>query len=103
MDTLETKTIKARKPHRCGLCNGVIEKNMQYVNQTNVYSGQIYHFKTHCHCSFLAIHYDMYRDCDDEGLTSDVFFDHIYEIFNDGFGLIEKSKIIFNELHNLEI
>lgn len=39
----------ARKKHRCGICNGIIDKGEKYVSQ-HCKMDDIYIFKMHTHC-----------------------------------------------------
>ena len=63
----------ARKEHICELCGCKINKGQKYYRQTNVYDGRIYDWIEHEECLEIASKLDMYDECDDEGLSSEVF------------------------------
>ena len=63
----------ARKEHICELCGCKINKGQKYYRQTNVYDGRIYDWIEHEECLEIASELDMYDECDDEGLSSEVF------------------------------
>lgn len=74
---LETAKRKARKEHRCDFCGLKIEVGEIYEDQTAVYDGELYHWKSHFSCKKLARELNMYDYCDDEGLTADAFQEYV--------------------------
>jgi len=50
-ELISSKEVKARKEHRCELCNGFIKKDEVYIKQTCKFSGYIYNFVEHKECS----------------------------------------------------
>lgn len=62
----------ARKQHTCMLCYCKIEKGQRYYRQTCKYD-DVYDFIEHEECHAIARELDMYDDCDDEGLTDEIF------------------------------
>lgn len=81
METISRTKPKARIDHRCNFCNGRILKGEQYNKQTNVYDGQIYDWKSHLDCQWIAQKLRMYDDMGDGGLTQDEFIEHIQFTF----------------------
>ena len=99
----------ARKEHRCLLCNGTINKGQRYYRQTCVYDAAPYDWIEHDECHEVARELYMYRDCDDEGLTDEIFRADIDEFIWDNFTeeesdrlyslpYYEKVKIVLNKL-----
>jgi len=80
METLEyTHEVKSRKEHRCNFCNGAIRKNEKYNKSTHVLDGDIYDWKSHKHCYYLAEKLKMYDECEYYGVTMDDFMQSISE------------------------
>lgn len=72
---------KARKDHNCDFCGGKINIGSKYLKSTIVYD-DIYDWKTHVECEWIAQELDMYKQCEyDEGLTSNDFNEIIREEF----------------------
>jgi hypothetical protein len=101
---------KARKEHRCSLCNGIIVRGEQYENQTCVDGGDLYTFKMHDDCESLINLIGM--DCDGEGINSDIFYEEISEYsvyYNMGIDLSSKTlsvhelskKVYEHKLNNI--
>lgn len=69
-EVLQEKSPIARKEHRCDYCGGTIHAGERYVNQTLVYDGTVYPWKSHEHCYSLTsyIEYDP-----DYGISEDDF------------------------------
>ena len=63
----------ARKEHICELCGCKINKGQKYYRQINAFDGRIYDWIEHEECREIASKLDMYDECDDEGLSSEVF------------------------------
>lgn len=80
MTTLSNSKPKARKEHQCNYCSGIIKKNEVYENQTNVYEGDMYTWKSHLKCSEITSHFNMHDEYS-EGLTEDAFRDYITEAY----------------------
>ncbi len=97
MEIIESGKHTARKEHECDFCHGVINIGEEYEYQKNKYDGQFYTWKTHIKCSEVATAYDMYKDCCEEGLTSDAFYEYICEAIND---LSLKQKV--DILHDIK-
>jgi hypothetical protein len=97
MEILKDENRTARKKHNCDLCGGVIEISEEYRVQTNKYDGDIYNFKTHLHCEYLASHYDMYSECH-EGLNADIFSDIMQGLFADEFKISEITKLLYDKV-----
>lgn len=78
METLSKGVkIKAIKNHTCDFCFETIEKGTHYLRSVHKLDGQIYDFKCHEDCEYIANKMNMYDDLYDEGLTGDVFQDII--------------------------
>lgn len=71
IDVINSKKPIARKQHRCNFCRGIIEKGEKYHNDTIVFDGSIYTWKSHLHCMSLSS--EMYDYQTDEGLSEDDF------------------------------
>lgn len=71
IDVINSKTPIARKQHRCDYCGGTIEKGEKYQNDTIVYDGDVYTWKSHLHC--MALTSEMWDYKTDEGLSDDDF------------------------------
>ena len=98
MEIIDYKSRTARKAHTCFLCGAAIEKGESYEWQKNKHNDQLYEIKVHKKCADLAIHYDMYGDCYEEGLTADYFYDLIREAFNDTFTTEEKVQLLYKRI-----
>ena len=83
----------ARKEHRCLLCNGTINKGQRYYRQTCVYDAAPYDCIDHDECYEVAMELDMDTDCDDEGLTDEIFREVIDEFIWDNFSEEESDRI----------
>lgn len=103
----------ARKEHRCMLCEGKIEKRQRYYRQTCVYDAAPYDWTEHDECHEVARELYMYKDCDDEGLTDEIFREDIDEFIWNNFSeeendrlynlsYYEKVKIVLNKLREKE-
>lgn len=97
MISIRKKTPKARKNHLCNFCELVISKGTVYDNQTNIFDGQIYTWKTHLECTKLADELKMY-DYVDEGLSGEDFQEYIKEEFC----RLESEKLIDLPASNFE-
>lgn len=82
MENLSNQKPKARKEHICDYCNGLINVGEVYDNQTNVYEGKIYSWKSHLSCQELASDLNWFDDFS-EGLTESDFSDLVNQSFND--------------------
>lgn len=67
-----TQMRKARKKHRCSYCHGVIQPGERYEHYTGKYDGEIYVWKAHEACMFVAQEIWEYADPDD-GMDHDAF------------------------------
>lgn len=89
--TIKRTTPKARKIHRCDLCDCDIEIGTIYIRETNIYD-DIYDFIYHSECRELASKLNMYNKCD-EGLNSDSFTDYLRDEVSNKFYDDEKDDI----------
>jgi hypothetical protein len=79
-DVLETVIRKAKKEHTCNYCGIEIMAGEMYEDQTNVYDGKLYHWKSHLTCNELVDKLKMFKDCwYSEGLTADDFCTYVDE------------------------
>jgi hypothetical protein len=74
----DSKETKARKEHQCNFCGGKIVKGLKYINSTHIYDG-LYHWKSHIYCNKLVHDLNMYRECNDDGVTQDFFIESVSE------------------------
>lgn len=83
MDTITSPhEVKASKEHQCNFCTEKIRVGEKYETSVHKCDGQIYPWKTHKHCSKIAIRLKMYDECD-EGLTGDMFQETIHCVHDD--------------------
>lgn len=71
-ELISNSTQKARKVHKCQLCNGDIPIGEVYRRQFLKYDGQVYDFKEHDRCGEIASFLWNFID-PDEGMTEDDF------------------------------
>jgi len=71
-DILERKDKVARKNHTCSYCNGTIEKGTSYEYAKLKDGGELYEWKNHKECGFIAQQLWSYID-PDEGMTEEDF------------------------------
>jgi len=101
MESLKTSKPKARKKHTCNFCHETINSGEVYDNQTNIYDGELYTWKSHLKCSEISQKLKMYENCD-EGVTDNDFYDYINEAFAElPENLQPNSKIDFKEMLNI--
>jgi ribosomal protein L24E len=78
METLAyPKETKAIKVHICNFCSLKIPKGDTYVKSTHKYDGKVYDWKSHKHCTEIALRLKMHDHCD-EGVTQDDFMETIH-------------------------
>lgn len=82
----------ARKEHTCMLCYGKIHKGQKYYRQTCVYDAAPYDWIEHEECRAAAIELDMFDDCDDEGLTDEIFRADLDQYIYDNYPEEEVDK-----------
>lgn len=70
MITLSDSRPKARKPHRCGYCNRVIDPGETYDRQVNIADDRVYTWKSCLHCLALVRELDVWG-WHDEGTGPD--------------------------------
>lgn len=73
-ETLQRKERTARKPHICSYCGGLIENGEVYDWEKLACDGEIYEWKSHKKCSYIASELWSYIDPDD-GMTAEDFQD----------------------------
>ena len=78
-ELLSEKCRKARKEHKCCLCNGLIQKGETYRWSKNVYDGTIYELHEHEACSEICSAIWDYVD-PDEGMSDQDFQDGCQEV-----------------------
>ena len=72
----------ARKEHTCSYCGKQIDPNEKYHYHVMKYDGQVYDWKAHEQCEFVA--QEIWDYCEpDEGLTEEEFQDGCREICRD--------------------
>ncbi len=82
----------ARKQHTCMLCYCKIEKGQRYYRQTCKYD-DVYDFIEHEECHAICHELDMYDDCDDEGLTDEIFRADLDQYIYDNYAEEEADKL----------
>jgi len=81
METLLPPTeTKANKEHKCSFCNERISKGETYLKSTHKFDGELYDWRSHINCGWIASKLKLYDDCE-EGLTQDDFIESIREEF----------------------
>ena len=73
-DVLQEKERKARTEHICSYCGEAIKKGEIYDWAKLVYDGDLYEWKNHKKCGFIASQLWEFAD-PDEGMTEDDFMD----------------------------
>jgi hypothetical protein len=73
-EIISKKDRKANKEHVCSYCGGVIQKGETYEHSVLKFCGEIYDWKAHQKCKYIAIELWDYIDPDD-GMTDDDFRD----------------------------
>lgn len=77
--TLASKARKARKPHNCDYCGGVIQPGEVYAWSKNVWEGSIYEWHNHLKCDYVAGEIWEYVE-PDEGMSDQDFLDGCQEV-----------------------
>ena len=72
LEIISTTWRTARKEHRCNYCGGIIRPGERYEYSVNKFDGDIYEWKSHEKCTFIAGEIWDYADPDD-GMDSDCF------------------------------
>jgi hypothetical protein len=62
MDLIRERTLKARRPHRCGLCPTIIAKGETYYRNTYADAGQLYDTKTCVPCVQAIVEAWLYNE-----------------------------------------
>jgi hypothetical protein len=99
-EILQSKNRKARKTHICSYCNGVIEKDEEYRWAKAVHDGELYEWKNHIDCGFVASELWQFID-PDEGMTEEDFTEGCREFCNT-FCCPECQKCNKDEFDDLE-
>lgn len=73
---LSSKTLTAKKSHRCDFCGMPIDIGQQYNRSFNV-GDSAYTWKSHMHCDKLVDKLVYWDDLDDGGCSYDDFWQHI--------------------------
>jgi len=70
---ITSKTVKARKPHRCECCTVAIQPGDTYCRETYVHDGSVYDWVSCTECA--AINADVWDWCyqPDEGVGADEY------------------------------
>lgn len=66
---------KARKPHKCDVCDKTIYPGSEYVRQTGKYDGDFFTRAWHKDCSEVMNYYFDFLSCDDEFDYDGVYYD----------------------------
>lgn len=74
LETISTTWRTALKEHRCNYCDGIIRPGERYEYSVNKFDGDIYEWKSHEKCAFIAGEIWDYAD-PDEGMDSDCFYE----------------------------
>lgn len=109
MNLISSTLVKrSRKKHRCDYCGCEIEKGVQYYNDTIVFDGGIYNWKSHPECADIGSFMYQHGIYDDEGVSSDWFEDFVSRrLFEGGrytkedvhkMSYYEMAKIAYNDL-----
>lgn len=80
--TIHCEVRRARKPHKCDLCRGIIQPGEKYEYSYNSCDGETYSFRVHEKCEFICR--EIEDLCDpDEGMTSDDFYEGCVQVCQD--------------------
>lgn len=102
---LSSKTVTAKKSHRCDYCGMPIDIGQQYNRSFNV-GDSAFTWKSHIHCENLVQKIVVWDDLD-EGCSSDDFWRHVaaeWEKINNKSPLGRSMMKMFDEVlkyHNL--
>lgn len=78
MEQIRVKVQKANKNHICNFCGSFILKGETYENQTNVFGGDIYDWKSCNHCKDIVERMmDEDNGYKDNGLNDQDFWDYV--------------------------
>jgi hypothetical protein len=91
MEIISDSNRKAKKEHRCSYCNGIIVKGEIYNRQVNVDGGDMWTWKAHLDCNWIANKLDMFDGCDD-GLNGEQFREYINEEWHNLQRQIDEEK-----------
>ena len=102
MNLVKYKKVKAKEEHKCDFCGEIIEKGEEHYYSFVVDGKDNWPWRSHERCEDIAHTLQMYRYCNEEGLTSEAFKDSIddycqYNLkINDDelFNMTYKEKII---------
>lgn len=73
----------------------IIEVGELYKQQTNIGDSGLYHWKSHISCQKLVDELDMYKNCSDDGVTSDDLYESIIQEYYDLLdGNVEFTNIV---------
>lgn len=73
-EKISSEYRKARKRHRCDYCHGIIEPGEKYHHYVGKFDGNLYAWKSHEKCEFMAQELWDYIDPDD-GMDADQFME----------------------------
>ena len=89
------KEVKAIKEHSCNFCLDKIRVGETYIKSTHVFDGQLYDWKAHKNCAYIADKLKMYDDCEngvnDEDFSESISEEH-YCLLTNRFANDEKQK-----------
>ena len=80
MQTIKSCKVKSRKAHVCDFCGCEIPKGERYKRSVNVFDGRPYTWKSHLRCAELCGKIWNYVDPDDNGMTSDEFYEAVQDL-----------------------
>lgn len=95
MFVLKNKIVRAKKDHTCNFCGVEIDKGEKYhlqVIKNDLTYKSIYTWKSHIKCMDIAHKLDMFKDCEDDGLPSDMFWEIIEETYHEMYGESELPR-----------
>lgn len=110
MEIIKSEQPKARKPHRCMLCNGAIRIGEAYNRDTIAIEGCLRDTIYHRHCGELIEMLNMYdNNGHNEGITDIDFECNLYDYVSNHHNGDERwegakpftlAKMIYEELNN---
>lgn len=81
---LKSKTVTARKPHRCACCGeGAVKVGERYQRETYIYDGRVYDWVSCNECASLQMHVWDWAGRPEEGIGADAYIEWAREHHED--------------------
>ena len=80
---IDSRVVKARKEHCCDYCQEAIVTGSKYQNFTGKAEGQVFHWKSHLICNFVANQLATKYAYSDEGMNELRYHDAVNDFFDE--------------------